>query len=112
MADWDRLTTELREAGDSGFEFDSGGTAVPGLSGEWVVGRIPREGALKRENQSILLRVCDALSLGGGAVSADPEDAPEPVRHIADRHGLDVVIVDVSRKSVRVALCDPETEEG
>lgn len=112
MTDWERVTTDLREAGYPGFAFDSGETAVPGLSGEWVVGQIPREGALKCENQSLLLRVCDALSVGGGAVSADPEDAPEGVRRIADRHGLDVVIVDVSRKSVRVALRDPETAEG
>lgn len=35
MPDWERVGRELREAGYCGFEFESGDTAVPGLSGEW-----------------------------------------------------------------------------
>ena len=49
MPDWDRVIQQLRETGYSGFEFDSGETAVPGLSGEWVAGEIAREGSLKKE---------------------------------------------------------------
>ncbi len=33
MTDWERVRQELREADYSGFEFNSGETAVPGLFG-------------------------------------------------------------------------------
>lgn len=107
MTDWERVREELRDAGYPGFEFDNGETAVPVLSGEWVVGRIPREGRLKRENQPLLIRICDTLSISGGAVNADPENAPESVQKIANHHGLEVVIISVRKDSVRIALCDP-----
>ncbi|WP_233127149.1 hypothetical protein [Halorubrum sp. SD612] len=61
MTDWERVRQELKEAGYSGFEFDSGDTAVPGLSGEWVSGNLPREGGLKHENQPLWIRILDAL---------------------------------------------------
>jgi len=51
MTDWARVTQALEAAGYPGFEFDSGDTAVPELSGEWVAGEIARDGGLKRENQ-------------------------------------------------------------
>ena len=106
MTDWKRVMQELQEAGYSGFEFDSGETAVPGLSGEWVVSKIAREGRLKRENQPLLIRILDALPGGGGAVSTDPEYAPRSIRKIANQHGLEVVIISVSDEKVRIALCE------
>ena len=105
MTDWERVIQELQEAGYSGFEFDSGETAVPGLSGEWVVSGITREGRLKRENQPLMIRILDALP-GGGAVATDPEYAPSRIRKIANRHGLEVVIISVSDEEVRIALCE------
>jgi len=107
MTDWERVRQEVKEAGYSGFEFDSGDTAVPGLSGEWVVGTIPREAGLKHENQPFLLRIFDALPGSGGAVGTDPENAPESIRNIATQHGLEVVIISVSADETRIALCDP-----
>lgn len=104
--DWGRVKRELRNAGYAGFEFDSGTTAVSGLSGEWLIGEIAREGKLKRENQSLLIRICDYLP-GSAAVDATPENAPGSIRHIAERYGLHVVIVGVSTDTVRIALCDP-----
>lgn len=105
MTDWVRVVKQLREAGYSGFEFDSGETAVPGLSGEWVAGEIVREGGLKRTNQRLLIRILDALP-GGSAVTTDPEHAPEPIRKVADRHGLEVVMISVTDEEVRIALCE------
>ncbi|WP_232701273.1 hypothetical protein [Halobacterium wangiae] len=110
MTDWERVKGELREAGYPGFEFDSGRTAVPGLRGEWVVGEATREGGLMRENQSLLLRIFDALPGSGGAVTTDPEATPDPIGGIADDHCLDVVIVSVREDAVRLALCDPREE--
>lgn len=106
MTDWERVKEDLRDAGYPGFAFDSGQTAVPGLSGEWVVGRIPREGRLQRENQPLLVRICDALPGNGGAVSTNPEYAPERVRTVAAQHELEVVILSARAESVRIALCD------
>lgn len=105
MTDLVRVVKQLREAGYSGFEFDSGETAVPGLSGEWVAGEIVREGGLKRTNQRLLIRILDALP-GGSAVTTDPEHAPEPIRKVADRHGLEVVMISVTDEEVRIALCE------
>jgi len=107
MTNWERVKRELEEEGYSGFEYDSGDTAVSGLSGEWVSGEIPREGGLKHENQPLLIRVLDALSWSGGAVDAATENAPESIRNIATKHGLKVVIFTVSADEVRIALCDP-----
>ncbi|MYL17477.1 hypothetical protein GLW36_12590 [Halorubrum terrestre] len=107
MTDWERVKLELKEAGYSGFEFDSGDTAVSELSGEWVAGQIAREGALKHENQPRLIRILDAVSGDGGAVDAAPENAPESIRNIATEHGLEVVIISVSTDEARIALCDP-----
>ncbi|SEH63246.1 hypothetical protein SAMN05192561_11616 [Halopenitus malekzadehii] len=106
MTDWERVRKELKEAGYSGFEFDSGETAVPGLSGEWVVGTIPREASLKHENQPLWIRILDPLP-GGDTVEADPENAPKSIRNIATEHGLEVVIFTVSADEARIALCDP-----
>lgn len=106
MIDWEPVRRELREVGYSGFEFDSGKTAVPGLSGEWIVGEIAREGRLKRENQPILIRILDALPGDGGAVATDPEYAPENIRKVACRHGLELVIISVTSDSVCIALCE------
>ena len=111
MTDWGRVRQELEEAGYSGFKFDSGDTAVSGLSGEWVSGKIPREGGLKHENQTLWIRILDALSWDGSAVDAAPEDAPESIRKIAAEHGLEVVIFGVSTEEVRIALCDPSKHD-
>ena len=100
------MKQELEEADYSGFEFDSGDTAVPGLSGEWVSGQIPREGGLKHENQRLWIRILDALP-GSNTVEGGPENAPESIRNIATEHGLEVVIYSVSADEVRIALCDP-----
>lgn len=105
MTDWTDVTQELHEEGYPNFEFDSGETAVSGLSGEWVIGEIPREGGLTREHQPLWIRVLDMLP--GGAVAADPYRAPTPIQTVAHRHGLDVIIVSVSNEEVRIALCDP-----
>ena len=111
MTDWEHVRQELKEAGYSGFEFDSGDTAVSGLSGEWVSGKIPRKGGLKHENQPLLIRVLDALSGSGGAVDAAPENAPESIRNIAAKHELEVVILSVSADEARIALCAPSKHD-
>jgi len=111
MTDWERVKQELKDAGYSGFEFDSGNTAVSELSGEWVSGEIAREGALKHKNQSLLIQILDALSGDGGAVDAAPENAPESIRHISTKHGLEVVIISVSADEARIALCDPSKRD-
>jgi len=108
--DWEGVKKELRDTGYIGFEFDSGTTAVPGLSGEWVTGEIARKGELKREHQSLLIRICDLIP-GGVTVNANPENAPENIRNIAERHGLTVVIVSVSNDKARIALCDPSKHD-
>jgi hypothetical protein len=110
MTDWERVKRELKEAGYSGFEFDSGDTAVPGLSGEWVSGKIPREGGLKRENQPLWIRILDALPMGD-TVEGGSENAPESIRNIATEHGLEVVIYGVSADEARIALCDPSNHD-
>jgi hypothetical protein len=105
MTDWGRVRQELEEAGYSGFEFDSGNTALPGLSGEWVSGKIERDGGLKHENQPRWIRILDTFSFRGGAVDADPDNAPESIRNIATQHGLEVIIISVSADEARIALC-------
>ena len=104
--DWDRVRRELRDAGFPGFTFDAGETAVPGLSGEWMVGEVERAERLRRRAQPLPVRLLDALP-GGAAVAVDPEDAPDAIREVADRHGLTVVIVSVTDETARVAVCDP-----
>lgn len=105
MTDWDRVIDELRKAGYSGFELDTGETAVPGLSGERISGEIARQGELKHENQPLLIRILDALPGSGGAVGTDPENAPDSIRTIAGQHGLEVVIISVTGDEARIALC-------
>ena len=105
MTDWERVKKELREAGYCGFEFESGDTAVPGLSGEWVAGDIVREENLTREKQPLWIRLFDALP-GVAGIATDPEYAPESVREIAHHQGLEVAIVSVSGNEVHIALCD------
>jgi hypothetical protein len=104
--DWERVRRELRDAGYPGFEFDAGETAVPGLSGEWVIGEVEREGRLRRGAQPWWIRLLDALP-GGSAVTTDPAVTPKEMRDVADRHGLTVVIVSVGDGTVRIAVCDP-----
>ena len=104
--DWDRVRRELRDAGYPGFAFDAGETAVPGLSGEGMIGEIEREGRLRSGAQSWLVRLLDALP-GGSAVTTDPTAAPAGIRDVAARHGLTVVIVSVADETVRVAVRDP-----
>lgn len=89
------MRQELKEAGYSGFGFDSSDTAVAGLSGEWVSGEIAREAASKHENQLLLIRILDAVSGDGGAVAAAPKNAPESRRDIVTEHGLEVMIISV-----------------
>lgn len=74
-----------------------------------MVGWIAREERLKRENQPLLVRIYDALPGDGGAVSAEPEYAPESIRNVANRHELEVVIISVRKDSARIALCDPRS---
>ena len=105
MTDWERVKRELQEAGYCGFEFESGDTPVPGLSGEWVAGDIVREERLTRENQPFLIRILDALPRIAG-VATDPEYVPESIREIAHQYGLKVMIVSVSENEVHIALCD------
>ena len=71
-----------------------------------MTNKIARQGRLKRGNQPLCIQILDAVPGGGGAVATDPEYAPESIRKIADRHGLEVVIVSVSADEVRIALCD------
>lgn len=110
MTDWERVIEELQEAGYSGFEFESGETAVPGLSGEWVAGDIVREGGLRRENQSLWIRIWDSLPGSGGVVTTNPEAVPESIRNIARSHELEVVIISVKKSSVHIALCDSSSK--
>ena len=104
--DWERVRRELQEAGVLGFEFDAGETAVPGLSGEWAIGEVEREGELRHEAQSRWIRLLDTLP-GSNAVTADPKAVPAGIRDVADRHGLVVVTVSVTDRTVRVAVCAP-----
>ena len=106
MVEWEQVECDLGDAGYSGFEFDSGETAVPGLSGEWLVGKIERAGRLQRENLPYPWKLFDALPFGS-AVPTDPEFAPDSVRRIADEYELDVVIISVGRDWVRIALVEP-----
>lgn len=106
MTDWELVRRDLREVGYAGFKFGSGETAVPELSGEWVSGKIAREGGLNRENQSLLIRILDSLPGGGGAVGTNPENAPESIRNVANQHGLEIVIISVSNDEARIALCE------
>ena len=98
--DWERVRQELRDAGFPGFEFDAGEAAVPGLSGEWVIGEVERDGRLRRGAQSRWVRLLDALP-GGSAVTADPTAVPEGIRDVADRNGLSAVMVIVAFASLR-----------
>ena len=105
MTDWECVKQDLEAAGYPGFTFDSGDACISELSGEWISGWIPREGGLTPENQPLLIRIWDTLP--GGAVDADPENAPETIRDIAAQYGLELVIIAVSADEARIALCDP-----
>lgn len=106
MVDWERAERDLDAAGYPGFAFETGETAVPGLSGAWLEGEIERSGRLKRENLLLPWRLLDAPPFGA-AVPADPEYAPERIRRIAEGYGLDVVIISCGSDWVRIALADP-----
>ncbi|MFC6732980.1 MULTISPECIES: hypothetical protein [unclassified Haladaptatus] len=108
MPDWSHVERDLAAVDYEDFEFDSGKTAVPGLSGEWLVGKIDRQGPLKRENLSLRLRLWDALP-GVASIPTEPEYAPANIREIAARHELDVVLISAGRDWVRVALVAPES---
>jgi hypothetical protein len=104
MTDWERVKQDLEAAGYPGFTFNSGDACISELSGEWISEWIPREEGLKHENQPLLIRVWDTLP--GGAVDANPENAPEIIRDIASQHGLEVMIIAVSADEARIAVCD------
>ena len=106
MDDWEQVKRDLGDAGYSDFEFDTGETAVPGLTGSWLVSKIEREGRLKRENLPYPGKLLHALPFGS-AVPTDPEYAPDAIRRIADDYGLDVVIISVGNDWVRTALVKP-----
>ena len=103
MTDWERVKQDLEAAGYPGFTFNSGDACISELSGEWISEWIPREEGLKHENQPLLIRVWDTLP--GGAVDANPENAPEIIRDIASQHGLEVMIIAVSADEARIAVC-------
>lgn len=88
MVDWNGVVDDLAAAGYPGFEFDADRTAVPGLSGEWVVGSVSRTGALAQSSTPLYLRLLDAIP-GGAAVDADPERAPGELRAIAEEYGVE-----------------------
>jgi len=110
MTDWSRVLEDLAEAGSPRFEFDSGDTAIPSLSGEWVVGRVPRDSfAFENEDPddgpvATLVGLFPVTS-----TPTDPALAPDPVRRVAAAHDLDVVVVSGDDEAVWTALCDPET---
>ncbi|MEE6208848.1 hypothetical protein U3A55_01570 [Salarchaeum sp. III] len=106
MVTWEQVERDLDEAGYPGFAFDTGETAVPGLSGSWLVGKIGRDGRLKRENLPYPWKLLDALPFGS-AVPTDPAFAPAPIQRIAEKHGVDIVIVSVDSDWVRIALVEP-----
>jgi len=105
MVDWEQVERDLDDAGYSDFEFDTGETAVPGLSGSWLVGRIERESRLKRENLPYPWKLLDALPFGS-SVPTDPEHAPDAIRRIANDYRLDVVIISVGNDWVQIALME------
>lgn len=105
MTDWETVLEDIRTAGYEGFTRESGVTAVPGVAGEWVAGAIQRTGELQREHQPVLMQVMDQGS--GDSVTTDEAAAPSDLRAIADRHGLEVAVLTVSRDRLQVALCDP-----
>jgi hypothetical protein len=110
MTDWERVCRALADAGHPEFEYEEGETVIPGLSGEWVVGRVPRSAFEsldpEEEPSSVWSRLVGALPVR--CVPTDPERAPSGVRRVAADHGLDVVVVSVNSGGVRVALCDPD----
>jgi len=107
MVDWEAVERELADAGYPGFEFDSGETAVPGLSGSWLVGEIERDGGLTRENLPYPWKLLDALPYCS-AVPTDPEHVSEPLERIAEGHGLEIVVVSVGSDRVRIALVESD----
>jgi hypothetical protein len=107
MVDWERVRRELADAGYAGFRVDTGETAVPGLSGAWVVGEIEREGRLAHGRLPLRFRLVDAIP-GLTALPTDPRYVPGDVRRIAAEHGLDVVVIGGDGERVRVALRAPE----
>lgn len=105
MVDWERVEHELVDAGYRDFWYDTGDTAVPGLSGSWLVGRIGREGRLKRENLPFRWRLLDSLPFGT-TLPTDPEYAPDAILRIAERHEVTVIIISGGRDWVRLALVE------
>lgn len=110
MVEWGQVQRDLAEEGYPSFEFDSGETAVPGLSGSWLVGRIEWEGRLKRESLPLRWRLLDSLPFGT-TLPTDPEYAPDGVRRVAEEHGLAVVIVSGGPDWVQIALVASDTRE-
>lgn len=107
MVDWEQVERDLDDAGYSNFEFDAGETAVPGLSGSWLVGKVEREGESTRENLPYPWRLLDALPFVS-AVPTDPELAPDSVVRIAEEYGLDVVVTSVGSDWLRIALVEAD----
>jgi len=52
------------------------------------------------------LRLVDSLP-SGAAAPTDPEFAPEGIRRVGERHGLNVVTVSVGTDWVRIAVVEP-----
>lgn len=103
MVDWVQVEGDLEDAGYSDFEFDTGKTAVPGLSGSWLVGKIEQEGGPKRKNRSYPRKLLDTLPV----TCAGPTDVPDRIRRIAEAYELDVLIISAGSDWVRIALAEP-----
>jgi len=107
MVDWEQVARDLADAGYPEFEYDEGETAVPGLSGSWLVGRVERDGEPKRESPPWPWNLLDAVPFGA-AVPTDPAYAPDSILRIAERHEVDVVVVSAGSDWVRIALVAPD----
>lgn len=105
MVEWKQVEHDLEGAGYPDFEFEIGETAVPGLSGSWLAGKIEREGQLKRENLPFRWRLLDSLPFGT-TLPTEPKHAPDSIRRIAEKHGLDVVTISGGGDWVRIALVE------
>lgn len=107
MRKWKEVKRDLQAAGYRGFEFDSGETVIPELRGKWVVGKITPKDHFDGEDQSLWQQLTSLLGGSNVVACAGPADVPDPIRIIADRYDLNVVIVSVSSEYIRIALCEP-----
>lgn len=105
MVDWDNVTEELNSAGYSGFKFESGRTVIEELSGEWVVGKIPREGELAHDNLPTIHKFLELIPFIS-ASPTNPDYVPKEIKEIAKQYGLNIIIVSVGDDYVQIALCE------